>query len=200
MYRGLYINLDRDVVRRKHMEAEFERFGLSKNYQRLRAVQNEVGAVGCLRSHLKALDLVRRQDALVHILEDDSILSAGLGAFLESAELAELMTRYDMLFLDMWVSPDGSMVRRFEAALRNPGPLDLKGTKIGAASSYVVSPTGARRLLKLLRDRPPPVDDRYGEFVESGAIAAAVMVPFLTCVDLTVGATSAIQIISAEEI
>ena len=71
MYRGLYINLDRDVVRRKHMEAEFERFGLSKNYQRLRAVQNELGAVGCLRSHLKALDLVRRQDALVHILEDD---------------------------------------------------------------------------------------------------------------------------------
>ena len=110
------------------------------------------------------------------------------------------MARYDMLFLDMWVNPDGAMVRRFEAALRNPGPLDLKGMKIGATSSYVVSPTGARRLLKLLKDQPPPVDVRYGEFVERGAIAAAVMVPFLTCVDLTVGATSAVQIISAEEI
>jgi GR25 family glycosyltransferase involved in LPS biosynthesis len=199
MFRGLYINLDRDAARRKHMELEFERFGLSGRYQRLPAVANSWGALGCLKSHLKALDLARRQHLNVHILEDDTILSPGLGPFLDSPGLEDLLQSHDIIFLDMWVDPKGPVVRRFQAALQQPGPMDLKGIRIGTAASYVVSPRSAGRLLELLKNVPPPVDSRYGDFLKAGVINAAVMVPFLTCVDMVVGAGSAIQSISIQE-
>ena len=193
MYRGLFINLDRDRDRLRHMEAELKRFGLANHYERLRAIEAEPGRLGCMRSHLKALDFARRQRDAVHILEDDSILSARLKPFLNSDAAAELLDQYDILFLDMWIDPSIAAVNRYRDALANPGPMDLKGTRVACASSYVVSPQSAARLLKILRLSPPPIDARYSELVQTGEITAAVMVPFLTGVDIRLGSESSIQ-------
>ena len=193
MYRGLFINLDRDRDRLEHMEAELKRFGLANYYERLHAIEADPGRLGCMQSHLKALDYARHQRGLVHIVEDDSILSAKLKPFLNSAAAAELLDRYEMLFLDMWIDPSLAAVNRYRAALANPGPMDLKGTRVACASSYVVSPRSAARLLKLLKSSPPPVDARYSDLVQSGTVSAAVMVPFLTGVDIGLGTQSSIQ-------
>jgi GR25 family glycosyltransferase involved in LPS biosynthesis len=193
MFRGLFINLDRDRDRLQHMQAELKRFGLANHYERLRAVDVNPGRLGCFRSHLKALDYARRQHCPVHIIEDDSILSARVKPFLNSPALGELLQRYDMLFLDMWIDPSLGAVNRYRSALANPGPMDLKGTRVACTSSYVVSPRSAGRLLKLLKVSPPPIDARYSELVQMGTVSAAVMVPFLTGVEIDLGSLSHIQ-------
>src|SRR5450631_2624932 len=110
--KGLYINLDRSRDRRAHMEAEFSRFGLSDVYRRLRAVDDANPAEGCYRSHLKALEEAKRLGGNVHILEDDSILSGALKPFLESPELDDFLSWFDLLFLDMWIDGEKAAVRK----------------------------------------------------------------------------------------
>jgi GR25 family glycosyltransferase involved in LPS biosynthesis len=193
MYLGLFINLDRDRDRLKHIEAELKRFGLTGHYERLRAIEADPGRLGCMQSHLKALDRARRQRTLTHIMEDDSILSAKVKPFLNSPEAAALLQRYDMLFLDMWIDPSLGAVNRYREGLAHPGPMDLRGTRVACASSYVVSPQSAAKLLKLLQFSPPPIDARYSDLVQAGAVTAAVMLPFLTGVDIGLGSESHIQ-------
>jgi GR25 family glycosyltransferase involved in LPS biosynthesis len=181
------------------MEAELARFGLSEKYSRLRGVPNVIGTLGCYHSHMKALDLARRQEGFFHVLEDDAILSAGVGPFLESEELARLLEKYDLVYLDMWVDPKEAAVRRYYDALKHPGPMDLKGTRIGCVSSYVVSPRSARKLLRLLRNEKPPTDVIISRLVQAGSVTAAVMVPFLTGIDINFGSHSAIQKMPVED-
>src|SRR5262249_9012158 len=146
--------------------------------------------LGCMRSHMKALDYARRQKCPVHIMEDDSILSARVRPFLNSPEAAALLERWDILFLDMWVDGHTSAITRYQAAMRATGPMDLVGTRVAGTSSYVVSPRSAGKLLKLLKEAPPPIDCRYNDFVQQKIITAAVMVPFLTGADIELGTHS----------
>lgn len=44
-----------------------------------------------------------------------------------------------------------------------------------------------------------PIDGFYATMVRGGQLTAAVMVPFLTCIDLETGTHSSIQAISREE-
>jgi hypothetical protein len=124
-------------------------------------------------------------------MEDDSILSAKVKPFLNSPGATALLERYDLLLLDMWIDPSLGAVNRYREGLDHPGPMDMKGVRVACTSSYVVSPRSAGRLLKLLQFSPPPIDARYSELVQSGT--AAVMLPFLTGVDIGLGSESHIQ-------
>jgi hypothetical protein len=193
MFRGLFINLDRDRARLRHMVAEVKRFGLAHNYERLRAVDVDPGRLGCLRSHLKALDNARGQRVSTHIVKDDSILSAKVKPLLNSPKAADLLERYDLLFLDIWIDPSPARSTRYREALAHPGPLDLKSIRVACTSSYVVSPRSVAKLVKLLKFSPPPIDARHSELVQTGDINAAVMVPPLTGVEIGLGSESHIQ-------
>ena len=68
----IFINLNKRVDRRKHIERELSVFEPSK-VTRLAAVEDPVGRTGCAKSHLKALEMAR--DAgypNVLIVEDDA--------------------------------------------------------------------------------------------------------------------------------
>jgi hypothetical protein len=199
---GLYINLDPSHDRRAHMESEFRRFGLSDVYRRVAAVADTNPAQGCYRSHLKALQEAKRLGGNVHILEDDSILSPVLKPFLESAELDEFLSQFDLLFLDMWIDGETAAVRKYQMALRHPGPMNLRGTRIGATSSYIVAANSISKVHKLVRwhqGRGKPIDALYGQLVDDGTLTAAVTLPFLTGVDIRLGTQSLIQTISPDE-
>ncbi len=196
---GYYINLDDRPVRREHMEHEFARFGLAGSYRRLKAIEATPGAIGCYRSHMRALELARNYDTPIHILEDDSILSAALPAFLASPALGELLARFDIVFLDMWVDPHRAVVDLYQSAIdagERVLSLDRSPARVACTSSYVVAPRSVRKVLRLLRheqDAGKAIDVVWDEQVKSGKLAAAVTVPFLTGVDLYVGSVSDIQ-------
>ena len=223
-FRGVYINLDRSLARRRNMERQLARLGLAEAYLRLPAVDGQklkpvgklnAGIVGCFRSHLAALELARGARASVHIVEDDVIFSKDTAPFIRHALAEGTFVDYDLVFLDMWIDPVVELVERFIAAagaLSSAPPLDysrfslvdLKGIRIGAAASYVLSPSKLEKVIGLLTDelaRGPtvPVDHFYHLMTERGALRTAVVVPFLTSIDLAEGAVSQTQTLPAHD-
>jgi len=69
-----YINLTERADRRKHAENELRKI-LINNPTRIDAIKDTPGIVGCLKSHIKALEtfIVDTDDAFVAIFEDDVV-------------------------------------------------------------------------------------------------------------------------------
>ena len=59
----VYINLDKRVDRREHIENELNRFEL--NFERFEAIYNDFGILGCTKSHLEVLKLARDRKSVV---------------------------------------------------------------------------------------------------------------------------------------
>lgn len=67
-----YINLDHRKDRKEHLQNELNKLDISMNVIRIPAVRDNIGAIGCNRSHLKALQKFIDSDATTAIiLEDD---------------------------------------------------------------------------------------------------------------------------------
>ena len=215
-FRGIYINLDRSTERRRNVERQLARLDLADTYVRLPAVDGRKlkpvgdlnpGIVGCFRSHVAALALARSARGPIHIAEDDIVLSRHLAPFIRHGIGAGLFEDYDVVFLDLWVHPVPDLIKRYFAAAEralNHQPLDyarfsvidLKGTRIGAAASYVIAPSKLGKVRDLLqaelaRGPTVPVDHHFSQLTDSGALRTAVVAPFVTTIDLKDGATSA---------
>jgi glycosyl transferase family 25 len=75
---AVYINLESRPDRKEHVEQQMKNIGV--NAQRFNAIQLENGAVGCSMSHLKCLEIAKKNDwDHVMIVEDDILfLNPGL--------------------------------------------------------------------------------------------------------------------------
>lgn len=73
----IYINLEKRVDRRKHIEAELKRVGVPEDkIIRFAAIEDTNGALGCAKSHLSALVMAQiNQWKNVLILEDDMMFN-----------------------------------------------------------------------------------------------------------------------------
>jgi len=100
----VYINLDYRKDRKFEMEQELTRMGIKA--QRFPAIQNAVGLVGCLQSHLAVLELAKKNKYKnILILEDDfqfivpkEILYSELTKFFEENNSYDvLMLGYNLL-------------------------------------------------------------------------------------------------------
>ena len=70
----IYINLEKRTDRRKQFESEMLKIGISKSsYTRIAAVAHEIGAMGCLMSHIKTLEYISAYypDKNILVFEDD---------------------------------------------------------------------------------------------------------------------------------
>lgn len=180
----VYINLDRDVDRRQHLERQLERLGLSAH--RIRGVlwseltpqeqskfySSEVnqrkfyrplsdGEKGCYVSHLYAArHAIEASYDRMLILEDDVILKDGLPAVLKAIERLPV-EGWDII----------KLYSRQKESPRLRRPLsDLDGYELCTykrvpswSNAYVVSQAGARKLCKnfVPFGRPIDVDKRY---------------------------------------
>ena len=218
-YHGVYINLDREIDRRRRIERELRKRDLEDTYIRLPAIDGRglssqrrfsSFAEGCFRSHAAAVNLARSALHPVHVIEDDTRFSRYVAAFIPHASDTGLLDRFDILFLDMWVEPNLKQIARWDQLYRRFSgvlPDDLSALTIAemtefpcrAASSYVVNPRGAQKLHSCLQaemERGPrmPVDRYIGELSKKGDLSVAVVVPFLTAVDPETGSSSDIQL------
>jgi GR25 family glycosyltransferase involved in LPS biosynthesis len=206
-YRGVYINLDRSVARREHVDAQLAELGLRDRYIRFPAVDGtklpaggnlRPGERGAFLSHSRALDEARARGGYVHILEDDALLSEHVRPVIEEAIATKLFERFDLLFTDMMVSCHLGMLKSLKSAFdtfgkRAPGPIklnelqpiDLKQQNFACMTSYVVGAGSTERLGALYRqeiERGPrlPVDLFVRDCVHAGKLKAACLFPFLT--------------------
>jgi glycosyl transferase family 25 len=95
----LYINLDERVDRLQHLQAEFAKIGI-KRANRVRAIRNERGALGCTLSHIRCLEIAMKEGwDTVFICEDD-ITFTNPAVFLRSLrEFVELAVQWDVLII-----------------------------------------------------------------------------------------------------
>ena len=67
----LYINLEKRMDRREHIVNEFKKIGV-EDAIRFKAIELENGALGCSMSHLKCLEIAKKENyEMVFICEDD---------------------------------------------------------------------------------------------------------------------------------
>jgi GR25 family glycosyltransferase involved in LPS biosynthesis len=205
---GLYINLDRAIGRRAKLEAEFERFGLSGRYRRIRGLIDPAPYNGCSRSHIKAITEAGKIGGVVHIIEDDVLMSNRVEPFLRSQRVVDLLATYDIVYLSMWVDPTPDQLAHYIPLLAEAGDdgavVDMRGPRIGAMDSYVVAPRSIDRVVQLMTAELARVPVMYNDtfidrMVKAGVLRAATVVPFLTCIDIDVGTRSSVQSIDREE-
>ena len=68
-----YINLEERKQKNKKTIDELKRFGIS-NPNRFHAIKHEIGLVGCVKSHIKCIELAKQRNyPFVCIFEDDII-------------------------------------------------------------------------------------------------------------------------------
>jgi GR25 family glycosyltransferase involved in LPS biosynthesis len=209
-YRGVYINLDRSNERRAQMEAQIAALGLSETYARLPAVEGATldaplskvkpGELGCFLSHRRALELARSTGKPVHVLEDDTILSADMRSVIEDAISDGLLDRVDLLYLDTFVHCQPLMLKGMKSlfdhvAARRPLRLadmqiiDLSQQNFSGTTSYVVGPRASERVLALmhreLASGPRVAFDIFlRETVRAGGLRLSCVFPFLTSLRL----------------
>ena len=72
MLKGFYINLDARIDRMQHFESMKTKYGFFKNIERISAIKNSNGAIGCGMSHIKVLTkLLESDDNYFMVCEDD---------------------------------------------------------------------------------------------------------------------------------
>jgi len=125
---AFYINLDRRRDRRAEIEGELRRMGISG--ERFPAIENPDGAIGCMMSHLKVLELAKERGyPNVLILEDDLTFLVGkeeLWKVLDSA-MQETDANYDVIMLSYNIQ---------ESTPFSPNLLAIQCA--GTASGYIV--------------------------------------------------------------
>ena len=68
-----YINLSERTEKNKHTIEQLKRFGISKP-NRFEAITHEIGIVGCVKSHIKCIELAKERDyPFICIFEDDIV-------------------------------------------------------------------------------------------------------------------------------
>ena len=82
-----YINLKKRKDKNKHTISELKRFGINKP-NRFDAIKHEIGIVGCVKSHIKCIELAKEMNyPFICIFEDDVV-------FRNIAECQEMINKY----------------------------------------------------------------------------------------------------------
>jgi len=97
----LYINLEKRIEKKIRCEAELKKIGLKPN--RFNAIEHEIGLVGCVKSHIKCIEIAKDNNwPFVCIFEDDI-------SFIDSDKIISYINKYitidyDVLYLGAWIS------------------------------------------------------------------------------------------------
>jgi GR25 family glycosyltransferase involved in LPS biosynthesis len=217
---GLWINLDDAIDRRQSMVEQLEAAGLSAQYQRVAGVDGHKiapdlarpGVVGCWLSHLRAIDLGRQSDRIVHIMEDDTWLGNFAKELFHAIANSAALAEYDLIFTDVlfdYLTSQRYFRAFYEAAQQVPPggvpaqihTIDLHGILFTGMNSYLIHPQRIGKVADLLHRthqaldslNPEPIDMAVRRFVMSGELRAAVTCPFLTSYPLQALADSQIE-------
>jgi len=200
MYRGYFINLDRESSRRESLTRNLAEIGAASRYKRFSAIDGQTvasqyqtklspGQLGCWLSHLRVLESERNSDAHLHLVEDDVEFAQDSVALCEKALECALGTDWDLIFTEIWVPPDLDTFRHFSEKIglyEREGMItvsSLRSNSFAGTSSYFVNKDSIGKVAGFLADnwkKGIPIDLWYRKLVSKGDLVAYVTVPFLT--------------------
>ena len=193
----LYINLDAATGRRAQLEESFQAAApTGAVLRRVPAIDRDAGGEypgscsraekGCFLSHRRALQASLELPGDVLVVEDDTAFSARGLSVLEGILRAEVP--WDILFTDLGPLSVADTFRylRKRESFEKDGQFaveDLANT-FAAASAYVVREHSKQKLLDLIDVAAinEPYDFALSRLAQGRALAAKVVVPFLTTI------------------
>jgi len=201
----LYINLDAATERRAQLEASFQAAApAGAVLRRVSAIDRDAGGEhagscsraekGCFLSHRRALQASLEHPGDVLIVEDDTVFSARGFGVLGGILRAEVP--WDILFTDLATLSVADTFRylRKRESFEKDGQFaveDLASTPFAAASAYVVREHSKQTLLDLTE--VAAINEGYdfalSRLVQGRALAAKVVIPFLTTIGPTAEAS-----------
>jgi GR25 family glycosyltransferase involved in LPS biosynthesis len=211
MYKGFYINLDRDAERRDLLEQRLEQEGFAGKYTRFPAVDGKRitygpdavpgwAALGCLLSHLSVLKSQLGSDHHLHIIEDDALLHRDLGRAFEAFISHEQEQEWDILMTDIFLPPDVYLFKYLHQAYNESvrtGSLsfhDIGNWEFAGANSYFVNKNSIQKVLQLVEHGfkiEVPYDIRLKNLAKEHMLKVYLCFPFLStlsesCSDSTI--------------
>jgi len=203
MYRGLYINMERNEERRAALERHLAQIGAAERYERFPAVDGRAAAgdhptrldsgnLGLWLSLESILASGRASILHLHILEDDAMLASDFlprcDALLSRAD-AE-MADWDVIFTDRSIPADLETYKIMLGALleyRSNGrvsllPLDGIGS-FGGTTSYLINRRSIAKLGGLIAGQwavGAPIDLFLRMQADRGLVRAYFTAPFLS--------------------
>lgn len=129
------------------------------------------GEIACMLSHRKAMQRVAATDRPWIVLEDDVVLSTDWSYVIHA-----LMARRDEWEFVRFFG-DGKHATRLQRRLVPLGRdywLTRMSTSPGGAHAYLITPSGARRILRCLRYTATPIDTLMGQPWKTGLGALSV--------------------------
>jgi GR25 family glycosyltransferase involved in LPS biosynthesis len=213
---GFFINLDRSVDRRNHMEEQLRAGGLD-HYRRFSGSDGRLirtsskrtpGEVGTYLSHLNLLRIAASGDRPIHVLEDDVIVSALTADAISAVIANRVLEQFDLLFLETYVGRDVQHVRRWRAVfdevrqrawpVRTADQLrvmDITSSYLFGTTSYLAQPSGMKRVVAVLDEewrRGPtiPLDRVMQAAARAGRLRIGCLFPFVTSLDLHLNSLS----------
>ncbi len=211
-YTGLYINLDRSPERRIEFEEQLRTYNIFDRYVRFPAIDGTLiqspqatvtpGEVGCFLSHYRALEHAKVRGLPVHVVEDDTLMSAHVEGFATTAVASGHFNKFDVIFTDTYVHANPFTLRflkeGMDQALDGQGQLrpdfnvqlfGLAMMELTGTSSYFVGANSIDRVLMVLKaelDAGPrmPLDYCFRAAVDRGTLKVACTMPFLTTIRL----------------
>jgi GR25 family glycosyltransferase involved in LPS biosynthesis len=105
-FKGFYINLDHRTDRKEHFENLKTNFPFLKNIQRLSAIHETNGAIGCGKSHILALEKCLEYDDDVFMICEDDLLISNNNNFISFINTIDINADWDILTL----TPRGDII------------------------------------------------------------------------------------------
>ena len=208
-YKGYFINLDRSDGRRRDIQTQLLDLGLAGSYERFPAVDGRALDPEQFKLYAAkpgspaasppsgALEAGRRDRTHLHIIEDDVVLARSLAPTLASIIDRGLLARYDLVYTDTLVPFKPELIREYLRIAEQSGAggperiqlVNLRGRLKACQASYLVNRESVDKIIALLAAEVRagitlPVDIHLRNLVNSGALNAALTLPFLTAVRL----------------
>ena len=200
MYRGFYINLDRDEQRRKLLEQRLEKEGLAARYSRFPAIDGATitygphavsgwAALGCMLSHLSILKSQLDSGMHLHIIEDDAVLHKDIGRVFEAFITHERRQEWDILMTDIFLPPDVYLFKYLHQKYRESSLsgsisfLDIGAWEFAGANSYFVNKNSMQKILQLVEHSftiQTPYDIRIKKLANEGMLKIYACFPFFS--------------------
>ncbi len=218
-WNGVFMNLDRAIERRRHMERQLAILGVADRYARYASVdgislqrqtsRRSAGEIGIFRSNLDVLERARDSGRAVHIMEDDVVLCDLTIPAIDFAVSGALLDEYDVVFTEMYVSRSVPILKTlhklYRQALAQGGGsierldqirvIDAREIYLFGSTSYLVGPRNIDRVLQVLHrewDRGPsmPLDTTIQRAARAKQLRLGCFFPFLSTVHLELNQSS----------
>lgn len=202
VFKGVYINLERNRKRRAGMERQFADAGAHPLYERFPAVDGKAvaadltttldpGSLGLWLTHEQIVDSHAGAGRHLHVLEDDAVLPGNAGELFHQAlrHADGKLGEWDLLFTETMVPFE--LYRMYAEPMARHGRdgqftyLDLAPCYMACMSSFFVNRNSIGKYGRLIKGKwtlGMPVDMYVRRLIREKQLRAHVTVPFMTSI------------------